>query len=143
MEEELENLRRQLATARTVAALAMRLVNIQAELEELCRCAAEPDVRGALLELHHAADFDAIAADVGHRAHELLHTAVHAIHAPPPAAAPRRARCQAPKCRRQPTPKCKSGMCTECCSKSHDQSVCRFLPTAGKRPRVPPPPADS
>ncbi len=136
MEEELVNLRRELASTRAAAALMVRLVEIKAELEDLCRSADDPDVRAALGAIAPAADFDALAADAGERVRGMLHTTMHAIHA---AHAPPRARCSTPKCRCTPTPKCKHGMCAKCCGKMHDQAVCRFQPTAGKRPRVAPP----
>lgn len=140
MEEELAMLRRELASTRAAAALMVRLMEIKAELEDMCRSAEDPGVRAALGVVAPAADFDVLAADAGERVRGMLHTTVHAIHAA--RAPPSRARCNTPKCRCTPTPKCKHGMCAKCCGGAHDQAVCRFQPTAGKRPRVAPPAGD-
>lgn len=132
MEEELARLRAERDAMRTAASLILRVVTLKAELEEELRRAEDPAVRAALDEIYPAADFDALAADTGQRIRALLHPEAPAR--PPP----KREKCAATSCRARPTPKCKEGMCAKHCDAAHDQTVCRFCPTAGKRPRVPP-----
>lgn len=132
MEEELARLRAERDAMRTAASLILRVVTLKAELEEELRRAEDPDVRAALDEIYPNTDFDALAADSGRRVRALLHPEA------PARAPPRREQCAAPSCRARPTPKCKERMCAKHCDAAHDQTVCRFCPTAGKRPRVPP-----
>ena len=135
MEEELARLRAERDAMRTAASLILRVMMLKSELEEAIRRAEDPEVRAALDEISPA-DFDALAADSGRRVHALLHPEA------PARAPPRREQCAAPSCRARPTPKCKERMCAKHCDAAHDQAVCRFCPTAGKRPRAAPPAGD-